>query len=133
MLPMSYLDSLQCQGTQLSSSNLCYCNSGPARLDPFVCSTFSGSRYFTPKINDDCLPWLLYTVNPACMGGKKKGAEALLYQPPPTTTTNWRIPLCFVAMESLESLQPSLPPTSKWGRLYLSTLHSSKHIIQLTS
>ena len=40
--------------------NSFYCNTGPARLYQFVCDTVSGGRHFPQKINEDCLPWLLF-------------------------------------------------------------------------
>ena len=36
-----------------------YCITGPARHFQFLCYTISGGGHFPPKINDDCLPWLL--------------------------------------------------------------------------
>ena len=55
MLPLSYTR----QYTIIKTTSLTlsrHIGIGPARLYQFVCS---GGRHFPPKINDDCLPWLL--------------------------------------------------------------------------
>ena len=41
------------------NQNICFCNTGLARLYQFVCYTILVGGHFLPKSNDDYLPWLL--------------------------------------------------------------------------